>query len=471
MTVPATIPRNGPYVGDDITTEFDYTFLAWATEDLRVIRRTEATAEEIDLVLDTDYAVTGVEAESGGTIQLLSGPLATGDSLTILSKVALKQEMDLVNNNTYDAEVMERAFDRQCRISQQLSEELNRCVKVPPGDTTDPQVYLAKDIDVAVIEAETHAVLAEGYKDSAESSAADASISATDAAGSETMAQEWAEKPEDEEITSNPGAYSSLHWASKAASYVGGSGPRFFNEEAADPSTNVNQGAVYTSDVNGSTELKIRGESNQPPLVITRDGMIGLNVQSEDLPDHSHNGGDLTDLLGHLGGTSLGSLGGLVAYADHYHGVAVFVDSKSSGTSGGAGAAGTWMTRDLNIQVFNTISGCSLSSNRITLSAGAYFIMGFAPSYVANYTVARFYDYTGGSYPGYNGPNQRAYTGSGDLQYSWAFAWQNIDSSRQYELRHYFTTSTSATGMGAPMNSGSFPEVYSIVVVLKVGEK
>jgi hypothetical protein len=471
MTVPATIPRNGPYVGDDITTEFDYTFLAWATEDLRVIRRTEATAEEIDLVLDTDYAVTGVEAESGGTIQLLSGPLATGDSLTILSKVALKQEMDLVNNNTYDAEVMERAFDRQCRISQQLSEELNRCVKVPPGDTTDPQVYLAKDIDVAVIEAETHAVLAEGYKDSAESSAADASISATDAAGSETMAQEWAEKPEDEEITSNPGAYSSLHWASKAASYVGGSGPRFFNEEAADPSTNVNQGAVYTSDVNGSTELKIRGESNQPPLVITRDGMIGLNVQSEDLPDHLHNGGDLTDLLGHLGGTSLGSLGGLVAYADHYHGVAVFQDIKAIGTSGGTATSGIWMTRDINTQIFNTIPGCTLSNNRITLPAGAYLMIGRAPFYCTGYNMVRFYNYSLSFYSGSNGTTSRSTSASGDIQYAWVMCWQNIDQSYSFELRQHCTISISTNGLGPARNYGGLYEVYSEIIILRTGEK
>jgi hypothetical protein len=191
MTVPATIPRNGPYVGDDITTEFDYTFLVWSAEDLRVIRREEATAGEINLVPGTDYSVTGVGSESGGTVQLFGGPLATGYSLTILSKVALKQEMDLVNNNAYDAEVIERAFDRQCRISQQLSEELNRCVMVPPGDTTDPQVYLAVDIDLAVEAAESFAATAEDHKNSAAGSATDAAISESNSADSEIMAQEW----------------------------------------------------------------------------------------------------------------------------------------------------------------------------------------------------------------------------------------------------------------------------------------
>jgi hypothetical protein len=188
------------------------------------------------------------------------------------------------------------------------------------------------------------------------------------------------------------------------------------------------------------------------------------------LPDHTHGGADLTDLTGWLGGTTLGALGGLSAHADHFHGIAVFVDVKGQNVYGGAGTAGTWMTRDLNTQVFNAISGCSLSSNRITLPPGAYFLMGLAPSYVADYTCARFYNYTTGAYVGHNGPNQRSYTGSGDLQYSWAFAWQNLSASYQYELRHYFTRTTSATGMGAGPSSFTV-NYYSTVIIFKLGER
>ena len=471
MTVPATIPRNGPYVGDDITTEFDYTFLAWSAEDLRVIRRTESMAEEIDLILNTDYAVTGIGNESGGAVQLLGGPLASGYSLTILSRVALKQEMDLVNNNTYDAEVIERAFDRQCRISQQLSEEMNRCVKVPPGDTTDPQVYLAVDIDLAVATAESHAAAAEGYKDLAVASAANAAVSEDNAAESETMAQEWAAKPEDIEITDNSGSYSAKHWAAKAASFVGGSGPRYFNEETLEPSTAPNQGAIYVGDVGGMTELKIRGEFDQTPLVLTRDGMTGLNVQAADIPNHTHNGGDLTDLAGHLGGTTLGLLSNLVAYADHFHGLAVFQDIKDVGISGGTASVGTWMTRDLNTQIINTISGCSLSENRFILPPGAYLLIGRGPLYCSGYSTARFFNYSTSSYQGSNGSTVRSTTASGDVQHAWVFCWQNIDSSYSYELRQHFTIAISANGLGPARNYGGLAEVFSEVVIVRLGDK
>ena len=49
-------------------------------------------------------------------------------------------------------------------------------------------------------------------------------------------------------------------------------------------------------------------------------------------------------------------------------------DQKPAGTSGGAFAAGAWQVRDLNAVVANSISGASLSGNRITLPAGKYVV-------------------------------------------------------------------------------------------------
>ena len=166
----------------------------------------------------------------------------------------------------------------------------------------------------------------------------------------------------------------------------------------------------------------------------------------------------------------MGVLGGLAAYADHFHGMAYFQDVKTINVGGGSYTAGTWVTRDLNYPVFNAISGCSLSNNRITLPPGAYLLIGRAPAYLIAYHFARFYNYSDGAYIGQNGTKSRTTSASGDIHHAMAFAWLNLSASKEIELRHYGSATYATTGLGTPANY-VVPEVYSEVVVLKIGER
>ena len=64
--------------------------------------------------------------------------------------------------------------------------------------------------------------------------------------------------------------------------------------------------------------------------------------------------------------------------------VAIFQDQKASGTSGGTATAGAWTARVLQTSVLNNITGCSLATNTITLTAGSYFINATAFFYKIN---------------------------------------------------------------------------------------
>ena len=64
--------------------------------------------------------------------------------------------------------------------------------------------------------AQNSADLAAASETAAESAKTDAEAAANTANDSKLMAQEWAENPEDVEITNNPGSYSSLHYNEKA---------------------------------------------------------------------------------------------------------------------------------------------------------------------------------------------------------------------------------------------------------------
>jgi hypothetical protein len=74
--------------------------------------------------------------------------------------------------------------------------------------------------------------------------------------------------------------------------------------------------------------------------------------------------------------------------------VAEFNDTKGDGVPGGGFTSGSWVTRTLNTTLRNNISGCSLSSNAITVPAGTYHISASAPSYNVGTNNIRLYNVT-----------------------------------------------------------------------------
>ena len=81
--------------------------------------------------------------------------------------------------------------------------------------------------------------------------------------------------------------------------------------------------------------------------------------------------------------------------------VAVLTDSKTSGTSGGAGVATTWTTRELNtIESDPNSLILALTSNQFTLAAGAYQIRAMASFLHTGHTRMRIYDVTGSAEAG-----------------------------------------------------------------------
>jgi len=61
--------------------------------------------------------------------------------------------------------------------------------------------------------------------------------------------------------------------------------------------------------------------------------------------------------------------------------IMIVVDQKPAGTNGGTFTSGDWRTRNLTTIKYNSITGASLSNNRITLPAGTYYIRASAPAY------------------------------------------------------------------------------------------
>lgn len=72
-------------------------------------------------------------------------------------------------------------------------------------------------------------------------------------------------------------------------------------------------------------------------------------------------------------------------------------DEKTSGTTGGSFASGSWLTHTLNTTKTNEISGASLAANQITLPAGTYRLHASACGYNTDITIAKIKNVTDGT--------------------------------------------------------------------------
>lgn len=136
MTVTSTTAKSGPYNGNDSTTVFDYTFYIADEDELKVTLTDEDGVDTIQ-TLTTHYSVT-IGDDGTGTFTMVTPP-ATGEKVTATLDVDLTQETDLVNYGAFFAQTHEDAFDKLTRLIQQLSEKVDRCLKLGQSETSDPE--------------------------------------------------------------------------------------------------------------------------------------------------------------------------------------------------------------------------------------------------------------------------------------------------------------------------------------------
>lgn len=131
MTVSSTQSKSGPYAGAGTTGPFTVGFRFLDATHLRVVR-TDANGVDATLLLDTDYSVSGVGADTGSV--LLTAVLAAGNKLTIIRNVPATQDADYVQGDAFPAESHETALDKLTMLVQQSGEELSRAIKVGISD-------------------------------------------------------------------------------------------------------------------------------------------------------------------------------------------------------------------------------------------------------------------------------------------------------------------------------------------------
>ena len=119
MTITSEVNRI-EYIGNGSTTDFSFPFYVLASGDLQVF------VDGVLQAITTDYALTPEPPQTAGVnVAFLVVPPSLA-SIVILRDPPITQAVDLVENDSLPAEVVEETLDRLTMICQRLSGRVDR---------------------------------------------------------------------------------------------------------------------------------------------------------------------------------------------------------------------------------------------------------------------------------------------------------------------------------------------------------
>jgi len=134
MTVADNTSRD-QYTATSGQTVFPYTFEIFSKDDVVVIKNTTT------LIEGTNYTVTGVGNENGGSIVLTAGA-TTGDIITVYRDMPLERNSDYQTSGDFLASEVNNDFDRLWLAAQQINELSARSIKKPDSDSASINMVL-----------------------------------------------------------------------------------------------------------------------------------------------------------------------------------------------------------------------------------------------------------------------------------------------------------------------------------------
>jgi hypothetical protein len=484
MTV-ASLNNKTQTLGNGATVAFPFTFRILAASHLIVTRTVIATGVNTELVLNTDYTVSGVGSYNGGTVTCTVAP-ATGTRLTIRRVVPLTQATDLRNQGAYFAETHEDVFDKSTMIDQQLTEESDRAVKFPtsdvaptstlPGAAARANKVLAFDADGNPIASTTDAANVVAAASAA--AAAAASVSAAGLPGSLVgKALNWLRVKADElgyEFRTAGQLLTDIGGLAKAGDSM--TGP--LNEARATVASHATTADIWAAagnSINFTGTATVTDFPDAPQAGATRVlHCAGATVFTDNANLDVQGGATYT--------ASVGDIVVVEAVTVSTFKLTIFKDSgtptaqpmihvrdeKASGTVGGAATAGSYAVRTLNTVVSNTIVGASLASNRITLPPGNYRLFASAPAYRCDFNKIKIWNATDGAIvpSGIGSSEYTANAGVNSVRSVINGLRFTLATAKDIELRHYALSNTSTTDFGVNTANGDV-EVYSEVFIVK----
>ena len=145
MTVENSVSKTPKLVMGAKTYDFNFDVLLedpTAEEAKRAIKCSISNGtEETELIYGTDYTVTLNSDKKGGVITVTDTKNSDWH-IVIYRQYNMTQGVDLNDYNEFPAETIERAFDKQTMLIQELKEIAERSVKVTPANNQTPEELL-----------------------------------------------------------------------------------------------------------------------------------------------------------------------------------------------------------------------------------------------------------------------------------------------------------------------------------------
>jgi hypothetical protein len=185
MTISSNLNKK-IYIGNGLTKIFDYDFDVLDENDLEIYLANSNTG--IVTQLTTNYSVSPTEGSfpsSSGTVTypLIGVAISNTYIFIILRSMDIAQPTVYPNNTSLKPKVVEKSFDRITMISQQIQEQINRCVKTSIAGSSDIDLdLLGQYADQAILSASKALISEINAEESEEQSALSAASAATSAA-------------------------------------------------------------------------------------------------------------------------------------------------------------------------------------------------------------------------------------------------------------------------------------------------
>jgi hypothetical protein len=142
MTVQSNLSKH-IYGGNGVTTEFPFTFPITSASDIKVYYQDSSGVLNL---LTSGYTVNWSDGDDSGSVTYPVGGgstiLPSGCKLVLLRVCDQLQLLDLSQTNGFKKEAIERSLDLLTMIVQQLSEQIERAVKVDVVETVSPDVLI-----------------------------------------------------------------------------------------------------------------------------------------------------------------------------------------------------------------------------------------------------------------------------------------------------------------------------------------
>ncbi len=129
MTIPAGELSISQYVGNGVADTFDYDFRIADESELTVTTTTDLGGDTV-LILNTDYTVTGVGVDGGGSITLTAGALPTDYLIAIEDTVPISQLTPFGNQSSFFGSQHESALDKVTRLVRRYLGDFGRSLKI-----------------------------------------------------------------------------------------------------------------------------------------------------------------------------------------------------------------------------------------------------------------------------------------------------------------------------------------------------